>query len=156
VSQIIAQRIATLLGNYGLLVLTALAAAQWLPLDRRLEDVLTLSLVAYVAVVLAFLGAVHWGLAMHAPALDRRQARTVFGWGVVPALLGWLAVLMAAAGLAPAVVLVFLLGDLLLVRMMDGVVLAMVPGVPAWYLPLRSRLTIGGALALLVAIVSTL
>ena len=59
------------------------------------------ALIAYGAVILAFLGAVHWGLAFAATAeAETRHARTRLTLGVVPALIGWGALLLPAwAGL---------------------------------------------------------
>lgn len=55
------------------------------------------ALVAYGAVILAFLGGVHWGFGLegagNAPA-DIQRAR--FGLGVLPSLIGWVALLCAA------------------------------------------------------------
>ena len=50
----------------------------------------TAALSAYAAVVLAFIGAIHWGLAMR----TERPAPRLLAWGVVPALVAWVAVLM--------------------------------------------------------------
>ncbi len=50
----------------------------------------TLLLSCYCAVILSFLGAVHWGLAMRAP--DVPSATWI--WGVSPALVAWIAVVM--------------------------------------------------------------
>lgn len=48
------------------------------------------ALLAYGAVILAFLGAVHWGLALAAPQ-DEAAARARLTLGVLPALIGWAA-----------------------------------------------------------------
>jgi hypothetical protein len=58
------------------------------PLAGLAED----ALAAYGAVILAFLGAVHWGLALADPA-DAAAARTRLTLGVLPALAGWAALL---------------------------------------------------------------
>jgi hypothetical protein len=50
------------------------------------------ALAAYGAVILAFLGAVHWGLALAAPG-DPAAARARLTLGVLPALAGWAALL---------------------------------------------------------------
>lgn len=49
-------------------------------------------LVAYGAVILAFLGAVHWGLALASP--DHPATTSRLGLGVLPALVGWVALLL--------------------------------------------------------------
>lgn len=57
------------------------------------------ALIAYGAVILSFLGGVHWGFGLEgagtAPS-DVQRAR--FGLGVVPALIGWVALLLAFLG----------------------------------------------------------
>jgi len=55
-------------------------------------------------------------------------------------------------GVPSAVVFVFLIGDLLLVRVMDGALMRLYANPPAtWYLALRTRLTIAASLCLLIA-----
>lgn len=56
------------------------------PFSGLAED----ALLAYGAVILAFLGAVHWGLALAAPG-DVAAARTRLTLGVLPSLIGWVA-----------------------------------------------------------------
>jgi hypothetical protein len=58
------------------------------PFSGLAED----ALLAYGAVILAFLGAVHWGLALAAPG-DAVAARTRLGLGVLPSLIGWAALI---------------------------------------------------------------
>ena len=53
------------------------------------------ALVAYGAVILSFLGAVHWGFALEDQTRLADGAR--LGFGVLPALLGWVAVLATLA-----------------------------------------------------------
>jgi hypothetical protein len=154
-SQIIEQRIATLLGNFGLIPFFALAAATWVPFGAPYEAFVDHALVGYAALILSFLGAVHWGLALATPALDKAQAWNAFGWGIAPSLLGWLALLLATAGVHLGLVFAFLLGDIAICRLMDGALLRMYPCVPAWYPALRTRLTIGASIALAIALGST-
>ena len=151
-SQVIEQRIGSLLGNFGLLPFFALAVASWIPFADAPARVVLIALVGYAAVILSFLGAVHWGMTLLTPQLTKSQAWNTLGWGVVPSLLGWLALLLAAGGMRPWVVIVFLLGDLLLCRLMDGALWRLYPSVPGWYLPLRTRLTAGAMIALTIAL----
>lgn len=46
----------------------------------------------YAALIIAFVGALHWGISMTLPATDQRTALWI--WSVVPGLLAWLAALM--------------------------------------------------------------
>lgn len=80
---------ARLLGPAGAIPFLALAIAAWLGAAWAPP-----ALAAYGAAILAFLGAVHWGLALRAPAAERDAAWGRLGLGVVPALLAWVALLL--------------------------------------------------------------
>lgn len=54
------------------------------------------ALAAYGAVILSFLGAVHWGLALRATPDEAHAAWPRLGLGVLPALVGWVALLLPA------------------------------------------------------------
>ena len=155
-SQIIHQRIANLLGNLGLLPFYALALAAWLPLPPLTARLVELGFIAYAAVILSFLGAVHWGLAMSTPQLDKAQARTALGWGVLPSLLGWLVLLLALAGVPTWLTCTLLLLDFALCRMMDGGLARLYAALPAWYLPMRTRLTALAMVAVAILLFSSL
>ncbi|GAB4470657.1 MAG: hypothetical protein OHK0044_13410 [Burkholderiaceae bacterium] len=155
-SQIIEQRIATLLGNFGLIPLFVLSAASWAPFGAPYENFVEQALLGYAAVIASFLGAVHWGLALATPALNKAQTRSAFGWGVVPAALAWLALLLAVAGVHVGLVHAVLIGDFAICRVIDAALLHMYGTVPAWYPALRTRLTIGATIALAIALASTL
>ncbi len=77
------------LGAAGALAFAALAFAA-LSRTGPAATHLTTWLVAYGAVVLSFLGAVHWGLVLAAEQPQRPWLRA--GFGVLPALAGWVAV----------------------------------------------------------------
>ena len=154
-STIIEQRIATLLGNLGLVPFFVLAILSWLPWRNGAPLQVQFALVGYAAVILSFLGAVHWGLALANPGLDKPRSWNALGWGVIPSLLGWLALLMLVLGIPSALVLAFLIGDLLLVRVVDGQLVRLyATPVPSWYLGLRTRLTLGASLCLLAALIA--
>jgi len=78
------------LGFAGLLPFVALAGAAWLaPAAYRAQ--LAFALLAYGATIAAFLGAIHWGLAMRAPLTPQPGP---FVWGVFPSLVAWVALLL--------------------------------------------------------------
>ncbi len=58
-------------------------------------DRAVMALAAYGAVILAFLGGVHWGFALPEPSGRGEAAR--LGLGVVPSLIGWVALLLVVA-----------------------------------------------------------
>ena len=96
-------------------------------------------LTAYAAVILAFVGAIHWGLALgHG---DRRWRH--YGASVLPALVAWLALL-----LPPAVALGVLAAGLAGWRLWEY--LADVPSYPAWFARLRDHLTLGASVLVLL------
>jgi hypothetical protein len=149
-ANVAALRTAQTLGVLGLLPFSALALLTWLPESatlgqRAIVPLAQWALVAYAALILSFLGAVHWGFVLRAPSMPPRLMRQSLAWGVIPSLLCWLALAFA-----------FLIADLVLVRVMDGALLRE-SAVPAnGYLELRTRLTVGASLALAVALAASL
>ena len=98
--------LATILGLAGLLPFIGCGVAA---LGAQ-GDRATLALVAYGAVILAFLGGVHWGFAIVDPM--GRAERERLGLGVLPSLVGWVSVLLAIAVQLDAGVGLLLLGML--------------------------------------------
>ncbi len=83
------------LGYAGLLPFVAGAVLVWL-VRPEAHPYVALALSGYAAVIVSFLGGIHWGLAMRQPS----PPLPWLVWGVVPSLVAWLAVLMpASAGL---------------------------------------------------------
>lgn len=83
---------ARVLGLAGLLPFVAGAAALVLLDAPGLRVWAGTALAAYGALIATFLGGIHWGLAM----LGVQPARLRLGWGVLPSLLGWVALLLPA------------------------------------------------------------
>jgi hypothetical protein len=137
-------RTSWLLGLAGLLpfagaALASLAAPAW-------REFALLALQAYGAVILAFLGAVHWGFALQ-PVVGQEAAgprRLVLG--VVPALVGWVALLLPRD---------FALGLLALAVLATAAIeqwAAAEALVPRSYMLLRWVLSIGAAACLTAAL----
>ena len=96
--------LATLLGVAGLIPFIGGGLAALGPQgDRGM-----MALVAYGAVILAFLGGVHWGFALQDPAGAGERRRLTLG--VVPSLTGWVALLLAMAVRAEAGLALLLIG----------------------------------------------
>lgn len=135
---------ARLLGPAGLMPFAGLAAGIWAGWPGAGP-----ALAAYGATILAFLGAVHWGLALAAPAgPPEERARSVewgrLGLGVVPALLAWVALLLPlAAGLV-------LLALGIVATALAETMAARAGLVPRAYLGLRWLLSTGAGLSLLL------
>jgi hypothetical protein len=78
------------LGYAGLLpfVLLAIATGVGEPGQRAFAG---LALAGYGAVIASFLGAIHWGLVMRDAS---RQSLALLGWGILPSLLVWVALML--------------------------------------------------------------
>jgi hypothetical protein len=100
------------------------------------------ALLGYGAVILSFMGAVHWGLAMSAAG---EGAGRQLALSVVPALLGWSALLLPPS-YGYALLLLGFAGLCLVDRAAGRVGM-----VPDWYPPLRVALTTGVVASLLLA-----
>ncbi len=153
--------LALLLGLGGLIPFLAcglgsVTAGGAVPADRAL-----LALIEYAAIILSFLGAVHWGLALatrdHAATAQAGFLRpgsdgVRLALGVLPALLGWAALLVSVAA-APAIALALLIAGFLATTAVeargarDGLV-------PAGYMRLRWLLTLVVVLVLAVVLLS--
>lgn len=143
-------QLAMLLGYAGLVPFVSGALGIWvIPLGWR--PFVLAALLDFAAVALAFMGAIHWGLAMRAEETDE-NAQLQLGLSVIPPMLAWVAL---ASGLPmalalPIVLLAFVglyLGDLHAVK---------VGLAPQWYPALRTPLTLVVSASLLLAWASVL
>lgn len=134
------------LGFGGLIPFFALSAAGLL--DPTHAQRWSFALLAYGAVILSFVGALHWGFATlwHQHPADRRAR--MMAWSVVPALGAWLALLL------PQTLGLGLLGVLFIVHYLFDVALTLREDLPAWYLRLRAPLTVGAVISLTVAAIT--
>lgn len=121
------------LGYGGLLPFLVLTPASLL--DHHHGAVWSDALYAYGAIILSFVGALHWGLAMSLPELSERQRSALFTWSVVPALIAWPAVLFSPPLAAPLLIIGLIAHYLQDRRMARQATL------PGWYLTLRLRLS---------------
>ena len=81
--------IAFRLGYLALLPFLVGAALVWI-VRADAHPYVTSALSGYAAVVLAFIGGVHWGFGFR----EESAAPRLFVWGVVPSLVAWVAVVM--------------------------------------------------------------
>lgn len=146
--------LAVILGLAGLIPFLAcgLLAARVEPERATLP---LIALVGYGAVILAFLGGVHWGFALDARAAGAGAAtpaeRERLGLGVVPSLIGWAALLLVLAAV-PGVALAVLIAGFVAVIAVEA--RADRRGLmPPGYIWLRWALTAGVVLTLTVVLV---
>lgn len=134
---------AIVLGTGGLIPFVALAFMIYFDPGGRVQW--ANALIAYGATILAFVGALHWGVAMMQTA-SVRQSWLLMGWSVAPASMGWISLLVS-----PARGLALLLVGFALHQIVDLVV-ARRERLPGWYLPLRISLSSVAALSLFAAL----
>lgn len=134
------------LGYGGLLPFLVLTPASLL--DHHHGALWSDALYAYGAIILSFVGALHWGLAMSLPELSERQRSARFAWSVMPALLAWPAVLFSPPLAAPLLVSGFV------AHYLQDRRLARQATLPGWYLPLRLRLSGVACLCLVAGILA--
>ena len=138
---------ARLLVGGGLLPFVALSGGSVL-MDGAHAALFHFPLVAYGAVILSFVGALHWGIALSHPAASLRDRKVMIGWSVVPALLGWAAMLLMPGPdlLVLATAFWAHLGfDVRAVRRL---------AMPGWYLPLRFVATAIASLSLMLPVMA--
>jgi Protein of unknown function (DUF3429) len=140
--------IVSLLGYGGLIPFISLALATLL--DNGHASIWREALFAYGAVILSFVGALHWAFAMMSPTLSSRQRNGVYIWSVMPALIGWLAILLPLKPASSLLVLGFIAQYWQDMRLAKNVVL------PDWFLPLRFRLTLVAVVCLVAGSISNL
>jgi FtsH-binding integral membrane protein len=124
--------------GYGGMLPFALAALGTL-LDPARRELWQQALLAYGAVIVSFVGALHWAFAMGAN--EDRQAQPLYLWSVVPALAGWVALLLPLLLAQGTVLAAFLLIIAFVAHYVQDRRLARLHPLPGWYLPLRLRLS---------------
>jgi hypothetical protein len=82
---------AAALGHAGLIPFVACAAVMLALPDAGTRQLAGRILIGYGAVILSFLGGVHWGLVLRAAP---GRGASMLAVGVVPSLLGWVALLL--------------------------------------------------------------
>ena len=143
--------IAVLLGIAGLIPF--LAGLAVIVTDPTRAPVATTVMIDYGACILAFLGAVHWGFALEpggiVPEARLNNQRLLFG--VLPALVGWLALLVLSLAQAPRLAIAILIAGFF------ATIVAETVGrgrdiVPGNYLALRWAISIVVLAVLIVAL----
>lgn len=133
-----------LLGAGGLIPFIVLAAMLW-ALPAGYSNTTVKWLLGYSAVILSFVGALHWGVALVHPEMEARERGLLMGWSVVPAIAAWIALLLPP--LAGAVVMLIMF---LVQLVADHKLVRRFPITP-WFLHLRQRLTLVVVLCLALA-----
>ncbi len=133
---------ARVLGFAGLIPFIALGIGAWIAAPTSLTAVVVVQ-AQYAAVILSFLGALHWGAVLTQPEGAVQRPWLLLGWGVVPALWAWRMTwasswVYGVTGLFLGIAVAYLV-DVLLRGQTRW---------PAWFLQLRLWLTLGALLGL--------
>lgn len=132
------------LGAAGVIPFLAGAAGMWLLPPAQADDAARL-MVAYGAVILSFMGAIHWGLVMWR---NDDECQNWYVVSVLPALAAWVALM-----LPPLPALSLLAVAFILVYAFDRTAIA--AGIaPPWYRALRTPLTTAVATLLLLGLLA--
>ncbi|WP_226499354.1 DUF3429 domain-containing protein [Pseudomonas sp. MWU16-30322] len=135
-----------LLGYGGLLPFIGLALLILTSLEHR--PFWAVALVNYGAVILSFVGALHWGFGMSVQNMSDELRRDRLIWSVIPALIAWLSTLLPVAVGCLLLIVGFVLHfwqDRRLVRAVS---------LHAWYLPMRLRLTAVASVCLFISAIA--
>jgi len=130
--------LAKLIGYGGLIPFAACAALMYAG-NTGVSIIALFASAVYGAVILSFVGAVHWGLTM-------REDRSPYWyvWSIIPAILGWLSIVLldikiSLLALAIAFTLAWSVDRQ---ANLQGLI-------PAWYMQMRNILTVGATVSLL-------
>ncbi len=134
------------LGYAGLIPFVVLSVGLWV-LPAGFQQPVNDALLAYAAIILSFMGAVHWGLAI---ARNGEPDRLLLVISVVPALVAWFATL-APVMINYSVLIIAFAGLCVFDSRMSGAGKA-----PEWYPRLRMPLTAVVILSLILAQIAQL
>jgi len=132
-----------LLGYFGLLPF--IVPTVFLFFDHTHFDMWRHFLLTYGAIILSFVGALHWSFAMLLHELPINKQRWSFLWSIVPSLVAWISLSIPKFHgfiLLTVFFAIALIRDKHLFNNVD---------LPAWYMPLRRNLTIAAMTCLLIA-----
>jgi hypothetical protein len=128
------------LGYAGLIPFIVFSIGSWFQLPMISDS--TYILTAYAAIILSFMGAIHWGIAMSS---SEDQNGKYFIASVIPGLSAWLALLMPQR----YAIILLMVGFIALI-IYDWSV-EKPQRLPGWYIPMRNRLTLVVVMCLMFA-----
>ena len=134
------------LGTGALVPYVALAGAVWATPEAYTPPLL-FWLSSYASVILSFLGAVHWGVALLHAEMNEGDRGVFMTWSIVPAMAGWVSLLM------PIKTGLLMLIAIYAIQFAADRQLASRFQIPDWYLRLRGSLTPVAVLCLALALI---
>jgi len=130
----------------SLVPFVVITSAMW-ALPAAYTPPLLFWLTSYAAVTLSFAGGLLWGLSMLHPEMTEQDQSVFMAWSVVPAVVGWISLLM------PAKTGLLLLTATFVIQYAADRQLAQRFRVPSWHLRLRAGLTATAVLCLVLALI---
>ena len=137
------EKIAKILGYAGLIPFIIFSIGSWIEIPYLYNTIYVL--ITYAAIILSFMGAIHWGMAMS--KTDNKQNK-YFITSVIPALAAWFSLLIPEF----FSLIVLLIGFILLISY--DLAVEKPQGFPNWYIPMRIKLTFVVLLSLVSALLS--
>jgi len=134
-------RLPRALGFAGVLPFILLGLASHVPWTHQ-AGVHT-ALVSYGAVILTFVGALYWGLAMRC---EGTVASRAYFWSVIPSLIAWVALMFPTFGGALMVIVA------LWTQYVQDTILGAEMNLPEWFVPLRLGLTVAATIGIAIAL----
>jgi uncharacterized membrane protein YhdT len=128
-------RLALTLSLLGALPFIAGAATLWFGPATYAAPILQ-ALITYAAVALSFLGGIQWGIGVSVSETAPMSAQSLFLLSVVPSILGWAMLFIAAPG-AQLIVAIFLFSFVWLI----DALLHLQKLIPTWFFRLRCIVT---------------
>ena len=125
------KNIPKILGYSGLIPFITFSIGSWLPSPYHSYSVTIL--ISYAAIILSFMGAIHWGAAM---ANKEKTHNRYYLTSIIPALAAWLSLLV------PEIFSLFILLTGFALLISYDIAVEKSQDFPAWYIPMRIRLTI--------------
>lgn len=123
-----------LLGYLGLVPF--ITTTSLLFLDKGHPALWSHLLISYAAVILSFVGALHWAFAMTINKSSQFERQLGFIWSVIPSLVAFIS-LFINEFFALILISIFFMLNLLKDKKLQKSI-----DLPCWYLPLRSNLTL--------------
>ena len=141
-TETVVPRVTKILGYAGLIPFVVLSTGLWIAPPQYFSQI-NQALIAYAAVILSFMGAVHWGMAIDLASKAQEKRLSL---SVIPALTGWLA-LLAPVNYGYSLLIV----AFSLLCIVDSL-LAKQHATPLWYPSLRIPLTTVVVCSLIIAL----
>ena len=130
------------LGGFGIIPFVVLSIAEAFASDAQ-KARLSFALLVYGAIILSFLGGVHWGLAIAVPQNDNTLWRRIT-LSILPSLVAWLALV------TPSSIGFRILAGAFVAMLLVDIHASRVQEAPAWYPKLRWPLSCGAVATLLL------